>query len=128
MSPCWIWLGSQTEKGYGQIKWKGRSWRLHRLTYMLLIGSIPEGLELHHECDQRLCGNPAHARPVTHAEHMALMAGQGKWRGAWERCAKGHDDWYVSPKGRRVCRECSRTRDRDRTSGWERQRERERLP
>jgi hypothetical protein len=42
----------------------------HRFAYELLVGPIPEDLELDHLCRVRHCVNPAHLEPVTHLENI----------------------------------------------------------
>ena len=34
--------------------------RVYRLTYAYFNGRIPEGLDVHHKCRNRLCVNPRH--------------------------------------------------------------------
>lgn len=101
---CWLWLGTLDNKGYGRI---GRGSLAHRVAYELVVGPIPEGLELDHLCRTPACCNPAHLDPVTHAENMR--------RGAWGRrsqCKNGHP--FAGPNatgGRRVCRQCAQQRN-----------------
>ena len=35
-------------------------------------GPVPEGLELHHKCENPPCVNPKHLKPVTHKINMRL--------------------------------------------------------
>ena len=35
-------------------------------------GSVPAGMELHHQCHNPRCVNPAHLKPVTPSEHRKL--------------------------------------------------------
>ena len=48
----------------------------HRFAYELLVGPIPEGMELDHRstCPKR-CVNPAHVRPTTHKQNHENRAG-----------------------------------------------------
>jgi len=65
-SGCWIWTGAVSQKGYGQMKWRGREHRAHRVSYALLKGPLLEGLELDHLCRVTSCVNPAHLEQVEH--------------------------------------------------------------
>lgn len=58
-TPCWIWTGG-CSKGYGYIRYMGTKWRIHRLSWYLNHGPIPNDLHVLHHCDNRPCGNPDH--------------------------------------------------------------------
>lgn len=62
---CWPWTASGSRDGYGQFSADGRGVRAHRFAYELLVGPIPEGLQLDHLCRNPGCVNPAHLEPVT---------------------------------------------------------------
>lgn len=62
---CWNWTGPTMGKGYACINWEGRSWLIHRAVYTFTVGPIPEGMELDHLCESKVCCNPAHLEPVT---------------------------------------------------------------
>ena len=67
---CWVWTGSRTGAGYGQV-WSRRGNRgVHRIVYEQLVGPIPDGLVIDHLCRNRSCCNPAHLEPVTMAENV----------------------------------------------------------
>jgi hypothetical protein len=68
---CWEWHGERIRNGYGRL-WISTTQRMlaHRFAYELLIGPIPEGLDLDHLCRNRSCVNPAHLEPVTNRENV----------------------------------------------------------
>lgn len=68
-SGCWIWTAGKVQ-GYGKLKVSGRHWRAHRYSWEMLVGPIPDGLELDHLCRVIACVNPAHLEPVTHRENL----------------------------------------------------------
>ncbi len=65
---CWNWTGHRV-RDYGQFCLRAGGTVLHfpahRLSYVLLKGPIPVGLELDHPCLNKGCVNPAHLQPVT---------------------------------------------------------------
>ena len=61
LSQCWTWLGSlHPQKGYGQLGWNGRLIYVHRFSWILANGAIPDGMRILHRCDIRSCVNPDH--------------------------------------------------------------------
>lgn len=75
VTPCWIWQRSRITGKYntlyGQIKPPGCSPLLaHRVYYERHNGSIPNGLCIHHKCEQTLCVRPDHLQAVTQAENV----------------------------------------------------------
>lgn len=67
-SGCWEWTGGRSTS-YGVIRAGGRSIMTHRYAYEEFIGPIPEGMEVDHQCRNRLCSNPEHLKAVTRKEN-----------------------------------------------------------
>jgi HNH endonuclease len=66
---CWEWLAGLTSEGYGQLWWEGANQGAHQVVYRLLVGPVPDGLEIDHLCRFTKCVNPAHMEPVTGDEN-----------------------------------------------------------
>lgn len=118
---CWEWLGFHNAKGYSQVRIGGRGGRLHRLhrlLYELLIGPIPDGLQLDHLCRNRGCVRPDHLEPVTQEENLARGNPSPTDINRMKvHCPAGHpydaENTYYYPRSQhRGCRECNRERGR----------------
>lgn len=110
---CWRWIGVLDRAGYGRFAGGHyESDYAHRLSYIALVGPIPNGLELDHLCRVRNCVNPNHLEPVTHEENMR----RGYWAQA-THCVNGHPwnepNMYRDREGKRRCRACGRKRVRE---------------
>ena len=114
---CWEWNGPLTSAGYPKINRivAGRREHFaHRFVYVVLVGPIPQGLEIDHRCYNRRRVNPTHLEAVSHAENAA--------RGHWHEidtpkrasCRNGHawteKSTYRRTDGRRECLICRRAR------------------
>jgi len=98
--------------GYGQTAGK----MIHRITYIMAYGPIPEEMELDHLCKTRNCYNPSHLEPVTHSENMKRSSAGDVIRERAKlitHCPKGHEYTEENTRissGKRVCRQCHRER------------------
>lgn len=104
---CWLWTGFLDKDGYGRYM----HYRAHRLSLILVIGAIADGMEVDHICRVRGCVNPEHLRVVTHVENMRASRGF-RFK---PYCVHGHarspENLYVTfVRGRKLttCRVCNR--------------------
>lgn len=112
---CWRWLASVDSKGYGQFMLNGSPKRAHRVSYELVHGAIPLGLQLDHLCRNIECVNPTHLEPVTHRINQLRGIGPVAINAAKTHCVRGHeltgDNLYIrKDTGARVCRSCQHIR------------------
>lgn len=112
---CWEWTAYLDRGGYGTFNRgaEGGMSRAHRVAYELLVGPIPEGLDLDHLCRNPKCVNPDHLEPVTSAENSRRAFSLAMITARTNICQRGHsmDDAYVRPDtGARQCAECIRLR------------------
>lgn len=59
-SNCWVWNGTKTKNGYGIIVFHNEHFYPTIAIYEELVGDIPEGKQLRHFCNNKLCCNPDH--------------------------------------------------------------------
>jgi hypothetical protein len=118
---CLRWTGGKSASGYGNMRGPdGTHEGVHRVSYRLFVGEIPEGYDIDHVyargCRHVDCFEPAHLEAVTHAENM---------RRVYERmthCKFGHpytpENTYACDNGRgymgRKCRTCRADKDKKR--------------
>jgi hypothetical protein len=58
---CWIWTGSLfSGSQYGQVKQNGKTKQVHRVSWELHFGPIPESMCVCHKCDNPPCVRPDH--------------------------------------------------------------------
>ncbi len=119
---CWEWQGSMDRRGYGQIQAGRRGQpriKAHRAMYLVLVGDIPDGLELDHLCRNTACVRPSHLEPVTHRENVRRGAASAPLLVRATHCKYGHSItgdnmmWrYRDGRPRLSCATCTRERDR----------------
>lgn len=114
---CWPWTGA-TSRGYGKILDHGQMKSVHRVSWELTYGSIPDGLGVLHRCDNPPCVRPEHLFLGTATDNNRDRDVKG--RNGFSRkthCPQGHpydgNNLYLW-RGGRKCRECWRVRNRAR--------------
>lgn len=122
---CWEWIAYIRPHGYGMFGWHYKAARAHVLSYQMLIGAVPTGMELDHlchnadasctggnSCRHRRCVNPGHLEPVTRRQNLnrSSLTIPSHHR-IKTHCPKGHpyDETNTAIyKGSRNCRVCHR--------------------
>lgn len=115
MGPCWAW-GGGLAGGYGRVfitAVRASQIPTHCLAYRLEVGPIPPRHDVHHKCENKLCGNPSHLEALTRKQHWAATP---RHNGNVTHCPHGHlydeaNIYYTKGKVR-VCRECLRIRSK----------------
>lgn len=80
-STCWVWEGARVsgaKKGYGVVSFKGKPHLSHRVSWILFVGPVPNGLCVCHSCDVKDCVNPKHLFLGTHTDNMRDMESKGR--------------------------------------------------
>lgn len=105
---CWLWTGSLYHGGYAFF----RSFGVHRLTYHLFKGPIPDGLQIDHLCHVRRCVNPEHLEAVPPKVNI-----QRRVLKPVTHCVNGHEytpeNTRFDKNGWKLCVECNRLHMRD---------------
>jgi hypothetical protein len=113
-SECILWTRSAlTRKGYALVRFgvnRGRG--AHTVALEGKLGRpLGPGMQANHHCDVRHCVNPEHLYEGTHKQNMADMVARSRNRPG--SCSKGHEyteeNTYVTKRGMRHCRTCSRS-------------------
>lgn len=74
---CWPWTAGTDDKGYGSLKWRGKSKRAHQVALELHLGRALKNGSLH-TCDNPPCCNGTHLFEGTRADNNADKTRKGR--------------------------------------------------
>ena len=112
-TPCREFQGPTNSAGYGYPYIDGVRVLLHRWVVEQVDGPLAPGEVVRHRCDNPPCFRYSHLLRGTMKDNSQDMVRRGRhWSSRKVRCKRNHDDWVLTPDGRRRCRSCERGRDR----------------
>jgi hypothetical protein len=112
---CWIWDGVRHTSGYGYVTQGEHVNKMaRRVIWEMMVGPIPDGMQLDHVCRQRGCVNPKHLRVVTQRENLLAFGSKAPVaaNAIKTHCPRGHafdaENTYRAPSApdKRICRSC----------------------
>jgi len=112
---CWIWMGSKRRRGYGRLRFEGKTVAAHRLSYKMAIGEDPGDKLVCHSCDVPSCVNPDHLFLGTYLDNNRDCVSKNRHRNSKKtHCYKGHplsgENLIISAM-KRECRICVNKRN-----------------
>lgn len=92
---CWIWRAHLNRDGYGVIKHEGKMAKAHRISFMLLVGDIPKGMQIDHICHNRRCVNPGHLRLCSNLENSRNSLSKRANRSGFKGVTRHGNRWQA---------------------------------
>ena len=83
---CWVWTGVPANHGYGQFRVGDKKKLVHRLSWEMANGPIPDGLCVCHHCDNPICVRPEHLFLGTKQQNHDDMLAKGRRNVAKGQC------------------------------------------
>lgn len=74
---CWEWQLGLHRDGYGLIRYRGRDYKAHRLSFEVFKHAITKPVIMH-SCDNPKCINPDHLSEGTQLENMQDCVSKGR--------------------------------------------------
>lgn len=116
---CWMWTGSLTDEGYGQIHfWINKrkiTRRVSRVSFEIFIRTLGKREIPDHLCRNRGCINPTHMEPVSNRTNVLRGVGPTARNARKTHCKRGHaftpENTYTT-QNMRHCRKCRAARMR----------------
>lgn len=109
---CWVGIGADHGNGYRTVSIDGAQRYVHRISYELNKGPIPDGLVIDHLCRNRACWNPAHLEAVTNEENILRGDSPPARNARKTKCPNCGSNYSIEAGGRR-CRSCRQVKRTD---------------
>lgn len=112
---CWIWMAGGDRYGCFTPYRGSKQLLVHRFSYEMAYGLIPEGMQIDHLCGEPKCVRPDHLETVTPAENSRRSSNASALNARKTHCIHGHEftpaNTYLRklPSGAlgRQCRRCN---------------------
>ena len=126
VTKCWEWTRGKTSDGYGETKFQGKLYYMHRVSaYMCLGLDLNDSNQLAcHKCDNPKCFNPLHLFVGDKSSNAKDAVAKNKYptRDKATRCQEGHEltleNTYINPTdGKRRCIICRNKYRKDHYKG-----------
>jgi hypothetical protein len=113
---CWIWIGKRKEKYYPGMRAENQVEEcVHRLSWKISYGNIPDEFDVRHKCNNKRCVNPEHLYLVSVNENDKIKerfwskvdkSGGGNTCWAWLAATTrgGYGNFSIDGKPRRAHR------------------------
>jgi hypothetical protein len=75
---CWEWQSAKNKDGYGRFIFDKKNKSVHRISWEISNGAIPDGRCVLHTCDVRSCVNPKHLHLGTKHDNSQDMVSRGR--------------------------------------------------
>ena len=75
---CIEWTRCKNPAGYGNVRYRNRTFLVHRKEWIENYGEIPSGLHVLHKCDNPACYNIKHLFLGTQQDNMKDMNQKGR--------------------------------------------------
>ena len=107
---CWLWQGSTFKFGYGQIRYNGTNWTIHRLSLCIYLKLLYKDKWVAcHICSNPNCWNPLHLYVGTQSDNIIDTIKNGTHFATNKlRCPQGHEYDKINKRGQRCCSICIR--------------------
>lgn len=114
--PCLEWQGNVDKDGYARVSYEDKTYRVSRLVASLYLDfDIDSLLKVCHHCDNPRCieyrhffiGTPKqNTQDALHKGRLLVYPNARHHNAEKTHCKRGHNDWYLEPRGTRRCRTC----------------------